>query len=581
MDPLGPTAPGIWWQTWAALAAVPWLLPTRTAPWATFYAEALAATVWLALAAGCIARDRRLARAPPSGIDGPAVMAFALMTWSAFQAAIGRLVFPSEVLMAVVYLGAFGGAMVLGRRCREGIGPRFVDLLWAGLLGAALLSAGFAVGQWLQVEPLGWLTPLADIDGRAIANVGQANNLATLLCWGLIGLWWAHRTGRVRAPVGALAAAWLAFAMALTQSRTPWLGVIVLMAVAVAGRRWTGGWRTLGALAVLAAFYVASWLTMLAVGDALGLIPPRDAADQTSPGFRPVIWSIALQAISERPWLGWGWNQFIVAWVELAPGRLPRPSLNGYTHNFALDLLVSSGVVVGAVAMASLLVWAWRTMRAARSAEEWLLLAGVGVFGVHAMLELPHAYLTMLLPLAAMMGALSAAGAARPIAWVPMRCLLVAVLALAGLLALTVRDYLGIEADQRALRLRDAGILTRAPHVPSEPLVLRWLAEAESALLPSPDAAGSLSPADLQRLRQVLARFPSAGGLARYAQASALRGQFEDSRWALHTLCGLHRHNVCTSALQEWGHFVARHPAAAAVGLPARPVRPAAAQTPG
>ncbi|MBL8342189.1 MAG: O-antigen ligase C-terminal domain-containing protein [Rubrivivax sp.] len=562
------------------LAAVPWLLPTRTAPWATFYAEALAAAVWLVLAAGCIARDRPLERAPPCGIDGPAAMALALVAWSAFQAAIGRLVFPSEVSMALVYLCAFGGAMVLGRRCREEIGSRFADLLWAGLLGAALLSAGFGVGQWLQVEPLGWLTPLADIDGRAIANVGQANNLATLLCWGLVGLWWAHRTGRIGAPVGVLAAAWLVFALALTQSRTPWIGVFVLLAVAVVGRRWTGGWKMVGALAALAVFYVASWLTMLAVSEALGLIPPRDAADQASAGFRPVIWSIALQAIGERPWLGWGWNQFIVAWVELAPGRLPRPSLNGYTHNLALDLLASSGVVVGTLAMATLLVWAWRAVRAARSAEEWLLLAGVGVFGVHAMLELPHAYLTMLLPLAAMMGALSASGAARPIARVSIWWLLVAVLAFSGLLALTVRDYLGIEADQRALRLRDAGILARAPHVPSEPIVLRWLAEAEAALMPATDVAGSLSPADLQRLRAALARFPSAGGLARYAQASALRGHFEESRWALHTLCGLHRHNVCTSALQEWGVFVARHPAAAAVPLPARPVRPAATQTP-
>jgi len=563
-------APHSAWLLWTAFAVLPWLLPTRTEPWTTFYADALAATVWLSLAPSLLA-------GVPSGRQGAPMrdgvafdllpaLALALMLVAGVQALAGRLVFASEATLVGAHLAAFAGAALLGRHCRELAGDGFTQHLWTSLIVAALLSAAIGVAQWLKVEPLDWLTPPADVDGRAIANVGQANHLATLICWGLIGLWQAHLRGHLGKWTTALAAAFLAFGLALTQSRTPWVGAIVLFAVAVLGRQALGGRRTLWALLALVAFYVLSWQVMAEVSDALGLTAPRDTADQTSAGFRPTIWAIALDAIAERPWLGWGWNQFGVAWVALAPGRLAIPSPNGYAHNVVLDLLVWNGVLVGGLVVAILLFWLWRMVRTARSSEQWLLLAGVGVFGVHALLELPHAYLLMLLPVAGMMGVLSACAPLPPLARLRRRWVVVAGLGLAALLVLIVRDYRGLEADHQALRLQDAGLLVQTPHVPSQPIVLRWMAEANAALKARP--VQSMTPEDLTRLRHTLARYPNAGGLARYAQASALQGDPAGAAWALKTLCGLQRRTVCEAALREWQTFAARHPEASAVPLP-------------
>jgi hypothetical protein len=551
------------------LAVLPWLLPTRTEPWTTFYAEALTAAVWLTLALALVMPGRRTGAATAAhrfAIDGIAALALGLLGVILAQAALGQLAFGTEAILVGGYLAAFAGVVMLSRHCREAAGHRFTLSLWAYLLAAALLSAGIGFGQWLQVEPLGWLTPPADVDGRAIANVGQANNLATLLCWGLIGLWWACEAGHLGRWTALLVAAFLAFALALTQSRTPWVIAPICLLLALLGRRSVPLRRTLVALGTLVAMYVISWHVMTYLSETLGLLPPRDAADTLSAGFRPAIWEIALRAIAERPWLGWGWNQFAVAWTELAPGRITIPSPNGYAHNILLDLLVWNGVAIGGAVIVGLLWWLGQAVRAAHSSESWLMLAGLGVFGVHAMLELPHAYLLMLLPAAAMCGVLSATTQAHAWLHAPRRWLAVAAIGLASLLALVVHDYRGIEADVQALRLRDAGILARTPHVPSQPIVLRWMAEVGSTL--TPRAAETVSAAELAQMRRVLRRYPSAGGLARYAQAAALRGDTASAAWALHTLCGIYRRHVCAAALREWNSFAATRPVAALVPLP-------------
>jgi len=304
--------PRPYWLLWSVLAAVPWLLPTRTNPWTTFWADALAAAIWLLLAVTLGFRLRKdhptagAAKGRSVEIDALPCMAASLALVAIVQAVLGRLTFPSEAVLYAGFLAAFAAAVVFGRYCPQLEDSGFVDALWTSLLIAAVLSAGIGMGQWLKVEPLGWLTPQADVDGRAIANVGQANHLATLICWGLIALWRARLLARIGVAVTSLAAAYLLFGLALTQSRTPWVAVLVVAAIAVVGRSTLGGRRALWALLGVLLVYVGSWLAMVHVSGQLELTPPRDTADKTSAGLRPTIWIIALEAIAERPWFGWG-----------------------------------------------------------------------------------------------------------------------------------------------------------------------------------------------------------------------------------------------------------------------------------
>ena len=58
-----------------------------------------------------------------------------------------------------------------------------------------------------------WLTGLLVLPlppgGRVIANLGQPNQLATLLLWGVLAFWWAYLHQRIGAAVAVLAVAFL------------------------------------------------------------------------------------------------------------------------------------------------------------------------------------------------------------------------------------------------------------------------------------------------------------------------------------------------------------------------------------
>lgn len=562
------------WPLWAALGAVPWLLPTRTEPWTTFWADALTAAVWLLLAAvvvsgACRGRGQRQDSGAAVAIDALPVAALGLVPFIALQAAAGRLVFSTEAIVLASYPAAFASAIVIGRYCTEHAGARFTDHLWASLFIAALLSAGHGMAQWLRVEPLDWLTPPAQPDGRAIANVGQANHLATLICWGLLAVWRARLTGLIGGAAAWLVAAYLMFGLALTQSRTPWVIALTVVLVAWAGRRALGVGRPGWAPLTLPLIYVAGWAAMIYAPELLGLSAPRSAADPTTGGLRLAIWRLALEAIAERPLLGWGWNQFWVAWTSLAPGRFPVASPEGYAHNLVLDLLIWNGLLVGGGFVAAVSWWLWRVGRAARTAEQWLLLAGVSVFLVHSMLELPHAYLLMLLPVAGMIGALSATAPLRPLLRVRRRWVGLAAIGLASLLVAFAHDYSAIEERRQSQRIREVRILATQPLAPLDLVILRWMAEVDTALRPRPPEA--MSADDTARLRTTLTRYASAGGFARYAQAAALHGDLEGAAWGLRTLCGLHRRHICEPALREWREFTRQHPSAASVPLPQLP----------
>jgi hypothetical protein len=57
---------------------------------------------------------------------------------------------------------------------------------------------------------------------------------------------------------------------------------------------------------------------------------------------------------------------------------------------------------------------------------------------------------------------------------------------------------------------------------------------------------------ELNQLRRTITRYPSLGGLFRYAEASALNGRRDEARWALTLLCDLHRAEVCQAAARDW-----------------------------
>ncbi len=529
------------WTLWAILAALPWLLPTHTDPWPTFYPEALTA---FALAAAAFALAWRQGDPWPAG--ALAFAALALAAVPALQAADGRFTYPREAALVALNLAGLGAALLLGRRAT----PALLDALFGSFALAALVSTGLALYQWLGMDTLGPLVAAAVRGGRPGANVGQPNNLSTLLVWGIVGLWWAQRRGRLGAPVALAGAAFLLLGVALTQSRTGWLAVALLAVVAAIGRRTLLPGRGTSALVALAAWFVVVVLALQPVSHALLREAPLSLERQAETGKRPIIWRLGLAAVAERPWAGWGWNQSVRAHVELAPRFEGLNVPVGHAHNAVLDLLVWNGVPVGLAVAAGLALWFWRRLHEARQAQQQLLLLALAALGLHALLELPHVYAFFFLPAGVLMGALEARSAhAR--AWALPRAAVLAWLALpTALLALAWHEYGLVEDDVASYRLREANIGIRPPPPPPQVLLLQPLMQALLDLRTVPRRA--MPAPERQRLHAASLRHPTVGAQFRDAEAAALNGDPEGAAWSLGRLCLMHSADECRAAGRDW-----------------------------
>jgi O-antigen ligase len=564
------------WLLWPCFAALPWLLPVHALPWTTFYSEWLMALLWIPVGLWFVWRKRQAVQT-----DSAFWICVLLALVPLAQAAGGYfLQFGEAVFVALIIFGT--ALTLLVARHAEATDPsELANALFNSLLIAALLSALMTIYQWLRLDYLGLAIAELPYGGRPVANVGQANNLSSLLAWGLVALWWRHlhrpRSTRPGALLACAVAATLLAAIALTQSRTGWLAVGFLGLMAVLGRRVLVRAAEVNVFMILGLWFVVAVLAVEPLTQALHHSAPLSLEQQTSAGKRPVIWAMALQAIAAKPLFGYGWNQSVQAFLAQA---LSHPTLAvgfQHAHNLVLDLMLWNGVPLGLFLTGMMGWWLWQQCRAAwvsATPKQWCLLAALGVFLLHAMLELPHAYVFFLLPVAAMVGTLNALHVQKANALLRPKCprALVALALLGSLMVLSVMfdEYGRVANAVLADRMRAARIDTKSVSPEPKVTVLNFLQEPLVQLRTKPKLG--MATAELAQWRSVLMRYPASGALARYAQASAWNQRPEEARWALSTLCAIHRQDICLAALEEWTEMAASgHPEMNQVVLPTRP----------
>lgn len=555
---------GLAWVLWPFLAALPWLLPTHAEPWTTFYSEWSAAVAFTAIGLWvCLSMQERWA------VDRWLAGLLAIAAIPLLQEATGFYLYPGQGVWAFGYLLGAALSFAVARHVQAAMPDRFADALFGGLCIAALASTGLALYQWLGLDVLGVMVPGVGPNGRPLANVGQPNNLSTLLAWGLVALWWAYARHSIGGWVACTAAAFLLFGVALTQSRTGWVVVAMMVAAGAVGRRVLfRSERQFAAIAGLGLLFVLYVTALQSLGQLLNRSTALSLAAQVEPGKRPMIWRMALDAIAEHPWLGYGWNQGTLGHVAVADRYPDLHVIVANAHNIVLDLALWNGVPV-TVAIVIVAAWGlWLACRKANTPGPMLGLLGLAVFLVHAMLELPHRYAFMLLPAAAMLGLALPAGETRRT--IPRAVPLVVLLALAGMLGLTFNEYTQIEAEAVAQRLRAARIAGVPPERDPEVLVLKPLQQAIEDLRLK--ARRGMPTAELDRMERAIKRYPAWPSMLRYAQALALNGRPAEAAAINRLLCNLYPAKVCSQAGEYWAALPAEgYPEVASVPWPANP----------
>ncbi|NDJ84287.1 MAG: hypothetical protein GYB66_00235 [Chloroflexi bacterium] len=250
-----------------------------------------------------------------------------------------------------------------------------------------------AICEWAGIEVL-----VPDEDPARLAGTLAHPNLlaaylAMVLPLGLARSWMLRRHWWTSCVILLITLQMLS--LVLTYSRAGWLAALTGLAVTLVGFLWVYQQKALARLLLVAVCAGLLMLVMLSV-----VIPPlpNDAPHplQTATSLfrwsgataqiRISAWVATLDAIGDRPWLGYGPGTYRIVLQQYTPPELARfggpEAMGGRPHNLILRVAVESGVVALGIYLAFLalvLQALVRTIRApGKSQQEQLIIAAVG-----------------------------------------------------------------------------------------------------------------------------------------------------------------------------------------------------------
>ncbi|MDH4873309.1 Wzy polymerase domain-containing protein [Pseudomonas sp. BN515] len=531
------------------LLMLSWLVPNHYFPWVAFYSDYMAFLSLFALFCAALYSGQF----PVSwlSLTGLVVACIPLI-----QFLVGKIYFAGDALIAFAYIVALALAVLIGKGLSSYSKEQvYLAITWTFLLGATI-SALMAVGQWLRVTETVWIMDLP-IKGRPYANFAQPNNLATLLSLGLAALAYLYEFRKFTAISAAFVAVVLLFCMALTESRTPWMGVLVFVGWWGVKARGAEFQLKVFHVILLAAVYALFVLLLPEIAEILHLYALGVAKHAQALHRLDLWWQMILAVMQGGPW-GYGWNQVSVAQIGVSL-VYPVALVVEHSHNIVLDILIWNGPVIGVAIVAFFACWfSWLAIKA-KSKESVFGVLAVGLILLHGMLELPLEYAYFLIPAGVLLGMLEA-DMGLPNAFALPRWLggLVLVFGVVSL-GWVWQEYGIAEEDHRLMRFESSRIGNlRAEQAAPDIVLLTQL--REFLRFARTEAAPGMDEGQLEQMRKIAHRYPYPPCLFRYALALALNNHPDQARIELMRLKSLHGEELYREALNGIDALVEKYP---------------------
>ena len=530
-----------------ALFGLAWFLTDHFRPWSSFQSEAMALWALALLMWAHLAQPAAWARQAPRWAS--ALLALALLPWIQWVLDIGA--YTGDAWMGSLFMCALAVAVSLGYSW--GRAPVQLDKLQKAffllMVLVVLLTATMAVLQWLSLDliPPIWFVVL-EPGSRSGGNLGQPNQIATLMLMGLAALAWAYERGLTGGAGLAVGAAWIAVALGTTQSRAGVLSAVVCAGFLLAHSYYRSlRLRPGGILGWLC--FLGLWMGVLQPGlsDLLLMSGPR-SFEVGVDGARVTIWSQMLWGIWHAPWVGYGVSATPTAnaWGAL---QVQGSFIITHAHNIVLDVVAWVGIPLGLLITAVAGYWFVTRMLRVHQALGIYAMACLLPVLVHSMVEYPYAYGYFWVASGLCAGLVEADyQPTKSITWSrTLGLLFIAFWTAVG--AVMTLEYTEIEEDFRYLRFEGMRLGRTPPeHRPPE---VRFLTQLDGMLVAGrTEPSATLRVEALHNLRDASLRFPFPILRSRYARALWLRGEVEAASLQLGMMRGMFGEEIYQGALE-------------------------------
>ena len=550
----------------ATSMALAWLISRHFPPWMSWHNEIAAFVAVLLFAWRCFAQPNLIKKSVIVFVP-PLVLPFmALVLLAVVQGATGMIVLWGDVWVFALYAALCVISAMLG----FGLSAQSAKVLtW---LAATVVAGAFAeaVIAWVQVLSV-WES--SDLIARMLqlrrpgGNLAQPNQLATLLLMGIASLLFLYESGKLKAVSGTLIFFVLCAALAITESRTGVLSFFLLTGWYLYRRRQAGLKIPLRTVALGCCTFLGFFLVWPSIFDFILQSKGVGAVVDTKPGLRLIVWPQLLEALAQRPWLGWGLNQVPKAHNAVASSYLLSEPFS-YSHNILIDLGLGLGLPLASLVVLVSGVWLWRRVRLAKQLLPWYCVALVLPVAVHSMLEFPFTYAYFLAPVMLVLGALEGLSGTKPAFTIGARPAAAFLLVISVVAAWSVVEYIKIEEDFRvarfeALRVGQTPANYQRPHIVLLTQLDALLAGARI------DPKPGMSPGEVELTKKVALRYPWLATQNCYALALALNGNSEEALRQLHVMRALHGEISFTEIRENWNALAQeKYPQLRALNLP-------------
>ncbi|MEJ8858373.1 Wzy polymerase domain-containing protein [Variovorax robiniae] len=455
------------------LLAIAWLLPNHAFPWSAFHSE-----IWSCLVICGLALVVSWTGAANYRVSVVECVVLLCALIPLIQYLKGELAFFGQSWIGAGYLLLFLTAVVTGRRMQEELPGSALSFVSVAFGIAAIVSVGLQLYQWLRfTESDGILDiwVLAQDGSRPYANLGQPNQLATLLLLGCLSFGWAQSRKLIGATTFIFLLLFTGMGIVLTQSRTALLTILICGVALLLKRKIFSRSLFVHGLWLLPLFLV-SFFCIRTISTQLYLDVPVDLLTRNTRELRIEIWSMMSHALKDHFYFGFGWNNAIEAHVSVAEAY---PSLShmiaAQSHNLFLDLIVWTGLPLGMALGFAIVLWIIYVLIRVETVFDFICASMLMVVFIHSMFEFPLYYAYFLLPLGLIVGSQIAGFNFRSLLKVRKEMVLAWTAVVLMMVSVTVIDYFRIESALQAIRFEKARIRMTVPATVPSVLVLDQL----------------------------------------------------------------------------------------------------------